>query len=81
MRWAIVRKWKKHLTISAIAKEEGRAKPTAKLWIDRYRATGGVKDLPRSGRRPCMDGATQRMATDMLLSNSGGAPQGTRAPI
>jgi transposase len=73
MRWAIVRKWKSNLTISAIAKEEGCAKRTAKLWIDRYQASGGVKDLPRSGRRPCMDEATQRIATDMLLSDNGGA--------
>lgn len=73
MRWAIVRKWKSNLTVSAIAKEEGCAKRTAKLWIDRYQATGGVKDLPRSGRRPCMDEATQRIATYMLLSDNGGA--------
>lgn len=52
-RWQIIFEWKpnKQASYSSIADKVGVHPSTVSAWIRRYRATKGVDDLPRSGRK------------------------------
>ena len=73
-RWAIVHDMKHGLSIQQISSRCGVSPKACRHWISRYRATGGVQERQRSGRRRVLSEAARQAALDMLLANQvGGA--------
>jgi hypothetical protein len=67
-RWGIVHSWKRLQSIPATAAEQNCPLRTARHWVKRYLATGGVLDLHRSGRRPVMQVAARGITLDKLMA-------------
>jgi len=73
-RWAIVHDMKHGLSTQQISSRCGVSPKACRHWISRYRATGGVQERQRSGRRRVLSEAARQAALDMLLANQvGGA--------
>jgi hypothetical protein len=71
-RWAIIAKWKEVGSVDGVCRELKQSRKVVQRWLQRYAATGGVADAPKSGRRPILNGAAVREARDLLLGNQNG---------
>ena len=68
-------------TIKGAARATGASPGTVRRWVHRHRATGSLKDRPRSGRPAALGGALRAKAADMLLSNDFGTGQAVAAGL
>jgi hypothetical protein len=68
-RWAIVNAWDRLGTIEAVADELSHPRRVVRLWVERYKVTGAVEDLPRIGRPKKLSDTAKAKALDLLLSN------------
>lgn len=73
-RWAIIHDMKQGHSLKQIAARVGVSMKACRRWINRYKATGGVQESQRSGRRHVLSDAAKHSALTMLLENQvGGA--------
>jgi hypothetical protein len=78
IRWNIVYLWKQGLTPCLIANTLTNgttvvSSKTAKLWIYRFKATGDVECIPKSGRKRVLDHDKMEKAYDLLVVTKLGA--------
>lgn len=66
-RWRIVFTWQRCRCIRGTARELDLSPKLVSRWVQRYRATGGVKEGPRSGRRRALDEGAASKAVGLLL--------------
>ena len=72
-RWAILAKWDEGQSARAISRQLGAPLKTVRRWIERYTATGDVKDEPRAGRPRLLGAAAAQQACALLLGGQHGA--------
>ena len=75
-RWSIISTWQRCHCIRGTARELSLSPKVVTRWVQRFRATGGVQEAPRTGRRRALDGVAASKAVDLLLS---GAHNGCQA--
>ncbi len=73
-RWAIIFKYQELKEIEATARACGVSREVARRWIGRYKATGGVQQLQKSGRKPSLSAAAASRAEQLLVHEETGGP-------
>jgi hypothetical protein len=68
LRWNIITVWQRCRGINKTARELGLRSKVVSRWVQRFRATGGVEEARRTGRRKALDGVAASKAVDLLLS-------------
>lgn len=74
-RWRIIVAWEELQSIPEAAKQLSYSQRLVRHWVQRYNASGGVEDLPRSGRKHSLSDQAKATAHDLLLSNQHGGAQ------
>jgi transposase len=62
-------------SIPAAAQRLSYSQRLVTCWVQRYIASGGVEDLPRSGRKHALNDQAMATAHELLLSNHHGGAQ------
>jgi len=71
-RWNIVAMWQLTGSLAAVSKSLGLSLRKVRRWIERYKATGGVHDAPKSGRRPLLTREAALQARLLLTTKGNG---------
>lgn len=72
-RWRIWATFEQLGSITSTAHALGHCPKVVQRWVERFRDTGNMQDLPRSGRPHVLSATACRKALDMLLEDRGGA--------
>jgi len=64
--------WRQAGSLAAASKRLGLSLRTVKRWVERYKATGGVHDAPKPGRKPLLTRAAAQHARMLLTSKGNG---------
>ena len=72
-KWTIIHTWKKLGNTSQVARQLGLRLRVVQRWVQRYKETGSVERLPRTGRPPLLDAAAGQAAVELLLSEEQGS--------
>lgn len=75
-RWDIVFTWKRLKSMRATMRELGVSYKAVQLWVNRYKTTGTVTEMQKSGRKRAMSDAAATTAMEMLLSGQHGYADG-----
>lgn len=68
-RWEAVFAWKNTKSIKKAARQARLSLKATRLWVGRYKATGGVDELSKSGRPKVMSAQAKAKAYDLLREN------------
>ncbi len=65
-KWNIVNVYKRTCNISHTTRQCGCTRKCAKLWIERYSHSGGVRSSRTTGRKPALSEGAARLALELL---------------